>query len=76
MVNAMFRRRAGVDAVVARETSDASPATLVLAHRSFLHRVAATPGGNPGPAPALSELGTIREFRGQPELWAGAREGS
>jgi hypothetical protein len=76
IVNAMFRRRTGVDAVVARDSSDPSLPMLVLANSSVLHRVAGTLGGNASPAPGLFELGRIRELRMAPAQCTGERERS
>jgi len=71
-VNAMFRRRAGVEAIVAREASPCAPEPLVLVHRNLLPRIAgALLEGTASPAPSLSTLGKVRELPFSRQLPAG-----
>jgi molybdopterin-guanine dinucleotide biosynthesis protein A len=66
LVNAMFRRREGADAVVARGSSGA-PASLVgIFHCGLLPRVVAALDGNASRAPNLAALGRVRELVVEP----------
>jgi hypothetical protein len=62
LVNAMFRRREGADAVVARGASGAPVVQAGLFHRSLLPRVVAALDGGPSRVPSLAALGTVREL--------------
>jgi hypothetical protein len=63
LVNAMFRRREGVEAVVARDPSGGRGFRLGLFHRGLLPRVAGALDGDPSRARSLAALGPIRELR-------------
>jgi hypothetical protein len=62
LVNALFRRRDGVDAVVARHPSDGPGFRLCLVHRGLLPRIIAALEGDPPPARSLAALGPVREL--------------
>lgn len=60
VVNALFRRRAGVRAVVARESSSPSAVQFVLAHRALLPAIVCAVGD---PSSSLEALGPCRQWR-------------
>ncbi|HSM50998.1 MAG TPA: hypothetical protein VLA75_06320 [Thermoanaerobaculia bacterium] len=62
LVNALFRRREGVEAVVARERPDTASFRVGLFHRRLLARVVAALDGSPSHIAALAALGKVREL--------------
>jgi hypothetical protein len=63
LVNAMFRRREGVEALVARDPSGGPGFRLGLFHRGLLTKVAAALDGDRSRPPILAALGPVRELR-------------
>ncbi len=62
LVNALFRRRAGVEAVLVRDTSGGPGLPVGLFHRGLLPRVEVALDGDPSRAPGLAALGPVREL--------------
>lgn len=75
-INAMFRRRAGAEAIVARGPSPHASDTGVLAHRGLVPRVAAALRGTASPAPSLSAIAKVTELPLARPLPAGDSERS
>jgi hypothetical protein len=73
LVNALFRRREGVDAVVARAPAPSSAVRLVLVRHSLLPGIVSALDGAASP---LVALGSVRELRLAPERPIGHRERS
>jgi hypothetical protein len=63
LVNAMFRRREGVEAVVAPDPSSGRGFRLGLFHRGLLPRVVTALDGDSSVARSLATLGPVRELR-------------
>jgi hypothetical protein len=63
LVNALFRRREGVEAVVAREAARGTAFRLGLFHRSLLPKVVVALDGDASPARRVATLGPVRELR-------------
>jgi hypothetical protein len=63
LVNAMFRRREGVEAVLARGSSSDRGGHLGLFHCGLLPGILAALDGPPSPARSLAALGRVRELR-------------
>jgi hypothetical protein len=63
LVNAMFRRREGVETVVARDPSVDQTFRLGLFHRGLLPKLVAAVDGASSPARSLATLGQVRELR-------------
>jgi hypothetical protein len=61
-VNALFRHREDVEAVVARERPEAARFPVGLFHRGLLARVVAALDGSPSHIAALAALGKVREL--------------
>jgi hypothetical protein len=66
LVNAMFRRREGADAVVARGSSGDPMSLVGIFHCGLLPRVVAALDGNASRAPNLAALGRVRELVVEP----------
>jgi molybdopterin-guanine dinucleotide biosynthesis protein A len=75
-INAMFRRHAGAEAIVALGPSPCAPEPFVLVHRSLLPRVVGALHGTSSPAPRLSDLGRVKELQLAPQLPTGHTERS
>jgi hypothetical protein len=66
LVSAMFRRREGVEAVVARGSMGEPGSVVGLFHRGLLPRVVAALDANPSRVPSLAALGRVRELVAPP----------
>jgi hypothetical protein len=68
LVNALFRRREGVEAVVVSATSSGPRLPVGLFHRGLLPRVEAALDAGPSRAPRLAALGLVRELALAPQV--------
>lgn len=71
LVNALFRRREGVEAVVVRDASSGSGLRVGLLHRGLLPRVKAALDADPRHAPGLTALGPVRTLDYRTTITAG-----
>jgi hypothetical protein len=62
LVNALFRSREGVEAVLVRDASGGPRCRVGLFHRGLLPRVEVALDGDPSRAPGLAALGPVREL--------------
>lgn len=73
LVNALFHRRDGVEAVVVRDTSGGPSLLVGLFHRGLLPRVKAALDADPPHAPGLTALGPVRTLDDRTTLPTGGQ---